>query len=36
MESAARSGEPARAASEFDALIAELAAISTLVELEFS
>ncbi len=36
MESAARSGEPARAASEFDALIVELAAISTLVEREFS
>ena len=36
MESAARSGEPARAASEFDALVAELAAISTLVEREFS
>jgi two-component system sensor histidine kinase/response regulator len=36
MESAARSGEPARAVSEFDALVAELAAIASRVEREFA
>ena len=35
MESAAHGGDPARAASEFDALVAELAAITAQVEREF-
>jgi HPt (histidine-containing phosphotransfer) domain-containing protein len=36
MESAARSGESTRAVSEFDALVAELAAIASRVEREFA